>query len=134
MRDWNILAIHRIQVRRLAADAWRKMTHQLVSAQIEIDPGLAAATAWATQQLAVEFAGGSQVVDLDGEMKWGERHGLSCENFLYQVEVAAYEEVGDYPIRDSAIALDVKSYPANAETEGSIHAVAADDFLAFVTQ
>jgi hypothetical protein len=67
-------------------------------------------------------------------MKWGEQHGLICENFLYQIEVAAYEEVGDYPIGDSAIALDVKSYPANPETEGSIHAVAADDFLAFVTQ
>ena len=46
------------------------MGHDLVAEEVEIDPVLAAASLGASEQPAVERAGGFEVVDGEGEVEW----------------------------------------------------------------
>src|SRR5450830_1829187 len=46
-----------------------QMQRQLMSEKIDIDPGIGAAPFFASQQIAIEVAGGMQIVDVIGEME-----------------------------------------------------------------
>jgi hypothetical protein len=54
---------------------WRKMGDDLVALKIEIHPFRRTAPLGAAEQGAIEGAGGSKVVDREGQVEGGEGHG-----------------------------------------------------------
>jgi hypothetical protein len=68
MRHRHVLAIDDVVV-RARPPTWVEMRDQLVAEEIEIHPGIGAASFRAAQQLAVEGARGSQVMHRYGKVK-----------------------------------------------------------------
>jgi len=69
VRHRHIVAVDGVAVRRCDRHARIQMGDDLMAVKIEVDPGFAAAALRATEQLAIEGAGGCQVMDGKGEMK-----------------------------------------------------------------
>lgn len=76
MGHWNIVTIDNVGVafrnRRVIR---RNVTDQLVSKEVEINPGFCAASFRTTEQLSVKTARLRKVANSNREMKWRQVHG-----------------------------------------------------------
>ena len=73
VRHRNVVAIDR--GRRFRSRAFVEMRHDLVSAEIEVDPPLARPPLAAPEHPPVEVPRGGEIVDGKGEVEGAERHG-----------------------------------------------------------
>ena len=73
MRHWYFFPVNGIESAR-PHRLGRKMRHNLMPVEIEIDPMLSASALLAAKELAIKFARGCKIIDRKREMKWRQVH------------------------------------------------------------
>src|SRR5690606_14789940 len=80
MRHRHVVSVHRIGVGVfLGCRPGMLVDHELVAVEVEIHPLRAGPAFFQAEDLAVEAAGGRQVVHRDGQMEGGQAHGMLRE-------------------------------------------------------
>ena len=85
MRHWNMFAIDLIAgfgARRIRIE----VGDDLVTMKVEIDPLVRTSPFRATQQSAVKYARGAEVIDREGEMERTQAHAPICARHVIVVE------------------------------------------------
>src|SRR5690606_1638901 len=80
MGDWHILSINRIG-HRTRSHIFVQMCDNLMTKQVEINPGAAASTFFTSEQAAIELARRRQVVNRESQMERAQLSAQSSEPF-----------------------------------------------------